>query len=268
MLSLIAAVALHQAESTERCPSVYRMPAAEVSSRRFKELLDDEFDSLCIDPAPTAAARATMKGKLKFVSAKQLDTPANRKWRDATIAFANGNISPKQYVARTTGLHETYHWLSSPKTPALRDATPSQPLDPTYSGRSVFAEMILLSSSGTPCLTSGDCWLTRDLPDAGRLQSWVLAMNDYRGPMLSYRNEHKFMVTSKPQVLRADAKLGLLVLHQGPKSKGFTVFFNNSMEPLEAAGIKPENALGMGNGVDMEGPKPRVRSLGMVIVPD
>ncbi|HVT11049.1 MAG TPA: hypothetical protein VHE55_02180 [Fimbriimonadaceae bacterium] len=267
MLCLLVGLAIRQ-EAPERTEAIYRMPASEASSPRFRELLDDEFDTLCVDPAPNASIRATVGKKLAFIEAKLLDTAANRKWRDATIDFANGKISPKAWVARTSKLHETVHWLSNPNTPNLREATPSQTADPTYSGRSVFAEMLLLAWPGRPCLTSTDCWLTRDLPDAGRLQSWVLAMNDWRGPMLSFRHDRPEMAHGPIQVLRADGKPGLLIVHLGKKGKGMTLYFNNSQHSVDGGKIDPEKVLPMGNGLDMDAAKPSVRSLGMVILPD
>lgn len=269
MLSLLAGFVILQ-EAPERTNAIYRMPASEASSPKFPELLDDEFNTLCVDPVPSASMRAAVAKKLAFIEPKQLDTQANRKWRDASVAFANGKISPQAWIARTSKLRETVHWLSSPKTPSLRDATPSQPADPTYSGRSVFAEMLLLAWPGRPCLTSTDCWLTRDLPDAGRLQSWVLAMNDWRGPMLSLRHDHAEMVRGPVQVLRADAKPGLLIVHLGPKGKGTTLYFNNSPQPLDPGKgkIDPGKVLPMGSGLDMDASKPSIRSLAMVILPD
>lgn len=267
MLSLIAGFVLQQ-QPPERANAIYRMPATEASSPRFQELFDDEFDTLCVDPSPNAAIKAVVAKKLGFIEPKLLDTKANRQWREATIAFANGKMSPQAWIARTSKLHETIHWLSSPKTSSLRDATPSQAADPTYSGRSVFAEMLLLAWPGRPCLTSTDCWLTHELPDAGRLQSWVLAMNDWRGPMLSLRHDRSDMARGPVQVLRADAKPGLLIVHLGKEGKGTTLYFNNSSRALDGGQIDPGKVLPVGNGLDMEAAKPRIRSLAMAILPD
>lgn len=264
MLCVLAAAAILPTQSL----AVYRMPVAEGTSPRMEELLEDEFDGLCVDPEPTLALRQMVGQRLKFVSPSLLDTAANRKWRDATIAFANGRISPAAWVSRTKGLGETYHWLSSPSTPSLRDATPFQAHDVTFSGRSVFAEMVLLGLPGRVCLTSSDCWLTRTLPEAGRLQSWVLAMNDFRGPFLSLRKERPELRIRPLRIVRADRKPGMLVAHLGAAAKGVTVYFNNSGVSLDANGLDADKALPMGNGFDMEGKNPRVRSLGMVIVPD
>ncbi|HWA82961.1 MAG TPA: hypothetical protein VG820_05995 [Fimbriimonadaceae bacterium] len=267
MLCLLAGVVIWQ-EAPERTQAIYRMPASEASSSRFQELLDDEFDTLCVDPSPTAAIRAAVAKKLAFVEPKRLDTSANRKWRDAAIDFANGKISPQAWIARTSKLHETVHWLSNPKTPGLRDATPSLTADPTYSGRSVFAEMLLLAWPGRPCLTSADCWLTRELPEAGKLQSWILAMNDWRGPMLSLRHDRPEMLRGPVQVLRADGKPGLLIVHLGKKGKGMTLYFNNSPRSLDGGKIDPEKVLGIGGGLDMDTARPGIRSLAIVILPD
>lgn len=267
MLSLLAGLAIVQ-DAPERANAIYRMPVSEAASPRFQELLDDEFDTLCIDPAPNAPMRAAVAKRLAFIAPSLLDTQANRKWRDASIDFANGKLSPQAWIARTSKLRETVHWLSNPKTPNLRDATPSQPADPTYSGRSVFAELLLLAWPGRPCLSSSDCWLTRELPEAGRLQSWVLAMNDWRGPMLSLRHDHSEMARGPVQVLRADGKPGLLIVHLGRKGKGMTLYFNNSPRALDPGKLDPERVLGVGSGLDLDAAKPRVRSLAIVILPD
>ncbi len=265
MLTLAVAL-LMRAEETVRTHAIYRCPAKEAVGRRFDDLVNEgEYDTLCIDPKPTSAQlkQATAK-KLKFVNPKIIDAPANRKWRNATIALVNGKISPREWVARTKGLGETVHFLSSPKTPELRAAVPSAPMDSTYSGRSVLAELLLLSLPGRPCLTTADLWETRDLPDAGKLQSWVLAMHDYCGPMLMLRHDEPFLVTGKPTILRADPKPGLLIFRLASGKKSYTFYFNTGFFPVELPAMDFGHSIIM-RGVDMDGPKPTLVPAGSFI---
>jgi hypothetical protein len=93
-------------------------------------------------------------------------------------------------------------------------------------------------------------------------------MNDFRGPMLYLRKERPELLVGPVKVLRADKKPGLLIAHFGANAKGVTVYLNNSLEALEGGAIDAEKAIVYGNGLEVEGAKPRVRSLGLVIVPD
>lgn len=218
---------MQAADQSERTPSIYRCPAAEGEFKFFASLVEEMgFDTYCVEPKPGARAKEAAKGKVKFISSKEIDTPANLKWRNATIEFVNGKISPKAWLAKTAGLHETVHFLSSPKTPDLRTATG------TESYRAVFAEMLLLSWPGKPCITANDTGQTRYLPGPGRLESWYLSMRDYLGPMLYYRHSAPFMVTGKPTILRADAKPGLLIFRQSMGKKSLTMYLNNSDHPV------------------------------------
>jgi hypothetical protein len=266
MISLAIAWML-QAEAPERTPAVYRCPAKEAESARLEHLLNEEgFDALCVDPKPGPLAVKVAKGKVRFMDSKAIDTKANMSWRNATIAFASGKMSPKQWVAATAGLHETIHFLSSPKTKDLRDVMSAVPVDPggTFSAASVFAEIFLLAQPGRPCLTSTDIWETRELPDAGRLQSWVLAMRDLLGPMLSYRHDNPFMVTGKPTVIRADAKPGLLIFRQSGGKKTLTFYFNNSDAPVKLPKVNMEKVT-INGGMNLDGPEPVLNHDGFLI---
>lgn len=267
MISLALALIL-QTEAPDRTPAIYRCPVKEAESDRLGKLIDEDgFDSLCVDPKPGPAAIKAAQGKVRLIPAREIDTKANRKWRDATIEFASGRISPKQWVSRTKGLGETIHFLTSPSTKDLRTVMSVVPVDPghTYSGRSVFAEMILLSNPGRLCLTSTDIWQTRDWPGPGRLESWILAMNDWLGPMLSYRHDHPFLVMGKPIVVRADDKPGLLILRFKGGKKTLTFYYNNGWTPVELPpGFNPEKTT-IDLGLNMDGPKPALMDTGFVI---
>jgi hypothetical protein len=267
MVSLVLAVIL-QTQAPERTPAIYRCPTIEAESKRLRRVIEEEgFDSLCVDPKPGPLAIKAAKGNLKLIDAKAIDTKANMKWRDATIAFASGNISPKEWLAKTKNLKETIHFLTSPSTTDLRTVMSLVPVDPgqTYSGRSVFAEMILLSMPGRLCITSSDIWTTRELPDAGRLQSWILAMNDWLGPMLSYRHDNQFLVTDKPKVIRADEKPGLLILRQAAGKKTMTFYYNNSMAPIELPTSFNPDKVTINRGLNVDGPKPVIVDTGFII---
>ena len=66
-----------QEEPVERTPSIYRFPAKEASHPKFKALMNESFDTLCVDPAPTgdgpAAGDAAPAGEAP--SSGTSDTP-------------------------------------------------------------------------------------------------------------------------------------------------------------------------------------------------
>jgi len=227
MIALAIFVAMLH-EETLRTPSIYRCTTAQGESKFFPGFVDEEpFDTVCILPKPGPKATAAAKGLVKFIGASQIDTKANLAWRNATIDFVNGKISPKAWLAKTKGLGETVHFLSSPKTPLLRPTTGND------SHRAVFAEMLVCAWPGRPCFTSGDIGRTDYLPGPGALESWLLAMNDWLGPMLVYRHDQPFLVTGKPKILRADAKPGLLIFSQTDGKKTITFYLNNAQQPVD-----------------------------------
>jgi len=233
------------AEQPDRTPSIYRCPTAEAESPRFEKLLEDEgFSLFCIEPRPGPNARKAAQGKAAMVSPAVIDTAANRRWRDATIALSAGKISPKEWLARTRSLHETVHFLSSPATPPLQSVLTDQ-------GPAVFAEILMLSWPGKPCLTSGDIWRTHELPGPGPLESWILAMNDWMGPMLQYRHDNPFIITNSPVVIRADARPGLLIFRQQSGKKALTFYFNCSKEPVKLPSFK-QDAVTINRGLTWE----------------
>lgn len=259
MLALIFAVALLQ-EAPTRTPAIYRCPAAEAESKFFPLMLEEDgFDTYCIEPKPGPKATAAIKGKAKLIDSKLIDTPANLKWRDAAIEFVNGKISPKAWLEKTKGLKETVHFLSSPKTQQLREATNKQ------SFRAVFAEMLILSMPGKPCLTSNDTGQTRYLPEDDVLLSWTLAMRDYLGPMLYMRSRETYVVNGKPNVVRADAKPGLMILSYTTPKYGMTFYFNNSKELVKLPKFDMER-MTINLGLDIEEETPRLRECGFMIV--
>ena len=222
--------------AVDRPLAVYRCPAAEAEGERFKDVVEEgEFDGVCIDPKPGPKALALLAGKLKVVPPREIDTDANLKWRNATIAFARGDISPAAWLEKTKRLKTTFHFLTSPKTKGLRDVMADIPIPPmgTFSGRSVFAELFALSWPGAPCFTATDVWKSRYLPEAGRLQSWILAMNDWLGPMLSMRREHLVLTKQNPKILRADKTPGLFVYRFTEGKKSWTFYVNNSKKPIK-----------------------------------
>jgi hypothetical protein len=93
--------------------------------------------------------------------------------------------------------------------------------------------MLVLAWPGKPCLTADDIVQTRYFPEDKRHESWILAMNDWLGPMLYMRAENPFLVTGKPTIVRADAKPGLFAFRQAKGKKGFTFWFNNARTPVE-----------------------------------
>lgn len=252
MIAFAILVAMsQQVEEPTRTPSIFRCSAVEGESKFFPDVVDDEYDTVCIDPKPGPLATAAAKGKVKFISAALIDTKANMRWRNATLDYVNGKISPKEWLAKTKNLHETVHFLTSPKTAKLRDVTGKD------SHRAVFAEMLLLSLPGRPCLTSDDVGQTRYLPGPGALESWILAMNDYRGPMLAYRYSDPYVVTGKPKIIRADAKPGLLIFSQTNGKKTLTYYLNNSQGFID---LPPFNLdkLTINIGLNVDGPKARL----------
>lgn len=247
-------------EATDRTPAIYRCPAKEGETARLQSVVDDyAFDALCIDPKPGPEARKAAAGKVKIVSPSTVDTAANMRWRNATIAFAAGKISPKEWLSRTRNLHETVHLLTCPSTPELR------PIFGNESGPAVFAELLLLAWPGRPCLTSGDVWKTRELPDAGRLQSWILAMNDLLGPMLQYRHDNPCIVTGRPTVIRADAVPGLLIYRQTDGKTTLTFYCNNSASPVALPPFAIDH-ITVNRGIDMESSKYRLMPTGFFVV--
>ncbi len=179
MLAFILALSTVPQDDLVRTPAIYRCPAKEAAAwpERLESLMkEDAFDAYCLEPAPNADQRKlAQKYEVKLVDAKTIDTPANQRWRNATIDYANGKISPKEWLKRTKASRATVHFLSNPKAPSLRKATTEKNSYPA-----VFAEMLLLSWRGRPCLTSEDIWQIREFPGPGPLQSWILAMNDQR----------------------------------------------------------------------------------------
>ncbi|CAN5345769.1 hypothetical protein BH11ARM1_BH11ARM1_00600 [soil metagenome] len=252
MVALIALAAMLQ-DDLVRTPAIYRCRTAEGESKFLAPMVSEEaFDTYCIEPKPGPSAMAALKATAKQISGKLIDTKPNLLWRNATIDFVNGKISPKVWLSRVGSLKETIHILSNSHTQPLREATGQE------SRRAVFAEMFLLSLPGKPCLTSDDIGGTRYLPDPGRLASWILAMHDYMGPMLYMRSSELFVVTGKPKIIRADAKPGLLIFEQSTAKKTITFYLNNGPDLLTLPKIDLGNAAGIMLGVDVEGESPRL----------
>ncbi len=251
----------------KRAAAAYRFPANQGEQRWLSRLVDDElFDTWVVDPSPNSLTTATAKGKVKFVTPSKIDTSANRKWRDATIEYVNSKISPKEWIRRTASLGETFHFVTSPKTPDLRSITSNlPPTITTYSARGVFAETLLIYWPGTPCFYATDVWRTSYFPDDKRHESWILAMNDYLGPMLSLRAEHPELRHSKQSVLRADSVPGLLVFSQVIGGRTYTFYFNNSNQPIELpSGFLPDASI-MARGLDLDAKKPKLGGAGSVL---
>jgi len=244
-----------------RTPAIYRCPAAEAESKFFEPLVtDDGYDTFCIEPKPGPSAKKILaESKVKQILAAQIDTPANLRWRNATLDFVNGKISPKAWLAKVKSLHETVHFLSNPKTPKLRDVTGKK------SYVAVFAEMTMLAVPGKACLTADDIGATRYLPGPGAEESWLLAMRDWLGPMLYYRAKEPSLVYGKPEYVRADAKPGLLVIRQKGPKKTITLFLNNGPSLLELPPMDLDKTT-MRLGIDMEGPKPRLSPYGFLML--
>ncbi len=258
---LPALVLLHQQEQSDRVSAIYRFPASEATPKMVSELMVGfHYDSYCIEPRVPPAIRTMLKGKIKIVSPESIDTPANMKWRNATIAFVQGKISPKTWVQRTRHLGETVHFLSNPKTEDYRTLTGND------SGRPVMGEMLVLMLPGLPCFTSSDIWITRELPDAGRLQSWILAMHDWLGPELQFRHDNPFVTKGPIEIVRADPIPGMLrfLIKGKPHSYRYTI--NNSEAPIPLPNLNCDRVLGS-RGLYAEDEKsvPQIQPFGTIV---
>lgn len=261
LAAVVCTLLLASQEPVERTPAIFRCTTSEGESKWFAQFLEEEYyDTYCIEPKPgPTAAKLLKEGKFKTITAKEIDTPANLKWRDLTIEFVNGKISPKKWLTETGKLKATIHFLSSPKTKTLRVATLEE------SRRAVFAEMLLTSLPGKLCLTSNDNGELRYLPEPGRLQSWYLAMRDYLGPMMYYRIKEPYIVTGKMKIVGADDKPGLLAYTLAKGNRSLTFHFNNGPAQIELANLNMERTT-IVRGLDMEGPQPRLNQFGSVIL--
>jgi hypothetical protein len=263
MLAFVAIAAMMQDPEppVERTPAIYRCPAAEAESTFWPSLVDEHyFDSYCVEPKPGPKAKQVVKDSklaVKFIQASIIDTPANLKWRNATIDFVNGKISPKAWLARTKASKATVHFLSSPKTPTLREATKQE------SPNAVCAELLVLTWPGRPCFTADDIWQTRYLPGPGRLQSWILSMNDLLGPAMYGRARDKFLTTQQPEIVRADDKPGLLIYRYKQGKHIETFYVNNGPKPIEI-NPKMDNVSGICRGLNLDGEKPMLLPFGFV----
>ncbi len=266
MISLAIAL-LVRFEEVDRTPAIYRCPAKEATEKNMARVIEEPFDSLCVEPKANKIVLKAMDGQnMKLVTASLIDTPANLKWRNATIDFVNGNLSPQAWLTKTANLHETIHFLSSPQTKDLRTATPSAPMDAAYSARSVFAELFVLSLPGKPCFTSGDLYLTKKWPDApGKFESWILAMNDFLGPMLVSRHSSPYWITGKPKVIFAAKSPGLMILKQVDGKRSTTFYYNNGFFPVDLPKIDTNHLNGMARGLDLDGPKPKLNPTGFLV---
>ena len=258
MIPFLALVTFQQ-EPAVRTPSIYRCPTAEAESKFFDSMVEESgFDSFCVEPSPGPKARQLAAGKVKFVKASMIDTPANLKWRNATIDLVNGKLSPRAWLTATKNLHETVHFLSNPKTQALRAATGS------VTRRAVSAELLTTALPGIPCFTADDIVQTRYLPGPGAYESWILAMNDYLGPMLYMREDFTPMKSATPTVVRADPTLGLLILRYSSPKEVMTVYFSNSPKPLPLPAFNLDQ-LTINVGIDMGVSKPMLTTNGFFI---
>jgi len=247
------------ADEVERTPAIFRCSTAEAESKFFEEMVNsDGYDTYCIEPKPGPSAKSIGAGKVKFIAASFIDTKPNLAWRNATMDFVKGKISPQTWLNRVHNLKETVHFLSSPGTPKLRPETGE------ISHNAVFAEMLLLSWPGKPCLNSDDTGGCRYLPGPGRLESWILAMNDYLGPMLYQRATEPAIVTHAPTILRADNQPGLLEFSQKSGGKTIVFYFNNGKKNIPL----PNLVLGkvsINIGLNLDGPKPEILPSGFLI---
>ena len=259
MVALLAA-GLFLQEDVVRTHSIYRMPSSETKGKFFEPLLkESEYDTLCIEPKATPSALAMMKEKgIKSIASSAIDTKANLAWRNATIDFVKGKISPKAWLSKTKGLGETIHFLSNPKTKKLREEMGQ------VTAMSVCAELFMLSQPGMPCLTADDTGETRYLPGPGREESWLLAMRDYLGPMLYFRGSAKFLVTQKPKILRADDKPGLFIYQYTNGKHVVTYYVNNAEQPVELPKFN-DGMMTINCGLNMDGPKPVLLRNGFMI---
>ncbi|MEQ1821426.1 MAG: hypothetical protein ABL949_02850 [Fimbriimonadaceae bacterium] len=253
MLTALLICGLAQ-EPIARTPAAYWFPAAEGIEKWLPRLADEErFDTWIADPTPNELTRIFAKGKVKLVAPADVYNRANDKWRSSTIEFIQGKISPSSWIKKTTNLKETYHYLTTPKTPGLRAITSNLPNGlGALSGRAVFGETLLCYWPGKPCFYSTDLCRTSYFPENKQHESWILAMNDFQGPMLSLRADHPELVKQKPKVLRADTKPGMLIYQQKVGKQVFTFFFNNGMKPqLLPVTFKLELAI-MPRGLDVD----------------
>lgn len=228
-----------QDEAPVRTPAIYRIPASVVRLDRLEAMMnDDAFDGYCIEPKATPEMKAILaKGKVKLVDPKTIDTKANLAWRNATIEYAKGEISAKAWLRKTAKLGETVHFLTSPKTKMLRDELGKE------SYKASFAEMFVNCLNGRPCFTSTDIWQARYWPENDdAMQSWILAMNDYLGPMLYSRARFPFLVKNKPKIVSAPDKPGLFIFEQNDGPRKITFYFNNSDKPVRMPKIDLERA--------------------------
>ncbi len=244
-----------------RTSAIYRCPAAEAESEYFQRLVTDyAFDSFCIDPKPGPEAEKVAKGpvKIKFVASATVDTPANLKWRNLAMQFVAGKLSPRAWLDATKGLKETVHFLANPQTPSLWKATGGD------SSRAVFAELLVLSWPGKPCLNAAETSRTHELPEAGALQSWLLAMNDHLGPMLYNRAHLPFLATQAPTIVRADTKPGLLIFRQTNGKVSQTFYLNNGPTPVELPPVDTAH-LTMNKGLNLGDAKDTLQPTGFFI---
>ena len=253
-ISLFIAIAIQQ--DVKRTPSAYWFPASEGIEKWLPRLADEEpFDTWIADPKPNALTLQFAKGKVKFAGPRSVDTTQNRKWRDATIQFALGKTSPKTWLASTAHLGETFHFLTTSRSPDLFTLTASGPNGlGTYSGRAVFAEVLTCFWPGVPCFYATDLYRTRNFPEDQHYESWILAMNDYDGVMLNIRAENPRLVTQKPRIVRADDKPGMLVFEQQIGKRLFTFFLNNGMKPIALPRSFKTNLAIMPRGLDLDTP--------------
>lgn len=259
MTFLVALIALRQ-DPILRTPAIYRCSTAEGESKFLEPMLrDDYYDQYCIEPKPGPSAKRLVTGRTRLVSGSTIDTPANLSWRNATMQFVKGEISPKAWLAKTQRLRETVHFLSNPRTPTLWNETKQ------YSPRAVFAEMLILAWPGRPCFTADDVGGARYLPDPGKHRNWILAMNDYLGPMMYMRCDEPAMVTGKPQIVRADAQPGLLVFRQTGTKRSLTFYLNNGPKPLPLPPIDLDQTT-VTLGLNIDGPNPLLLPQGFMIV--
>ena len=185
----ILAVAIVRPQAPVRANAAYWFPAAEGVEKWLPRLVGEElFDTWVVDPKPNRLTLETAKSKVKIVPPGVVYSKPNDRWREGTIKFVQGKISPAAWLNQTSKLGETYHYLTTPKTPSFRSLTANIPNGlGAYSGRAVFAETLLCYWSGKPCFYSTDIWRTSYFPEDKQHESWILAMNDFLGPMLSLR---------------------------------------------------------------------------------
>jgi hypothetical protein len=77
-------------------------------------------------------------------------------------------------------------------------------------------------------------------------------MNDYLGPMLSFRADHPKLVTKIPTIIRADSKPGMLIFQHKIGKQTFTFYFNSGLTPQKLpVDFKVELAI-MPRGLDLD----------------